>query len=109
MGTYDPEKSEWDNETKDGNILHAMLTFPTQYAFNIVGRTNGDESTTEMYVEDVKNMVSNTAGDSDIKCSTISRGKNFTKITVEATVESAAMITSIYNQLADHELTIMRF
>ena len=41
MGTYDPQNTEIDNESHNGNILNAMLNFPTDYTFNIVGKTSG--------------------------------------------------------------------
>ena len=37
------------------------------------------------------------------------RGKNFTKVQVTARMESAAMINSVYQELANLEMTVMRF
>ena len=47
MGKYDPIQTEMDNENADGNILQAMINFPSLYVFNIVGRTNGIDEITE--------------------------------------------------------------
>lgn len=109
MGNFDPPQSDWDNETTDGNILQAMMAFPSRYTFNIVGRTNGDDEVTQSYISDMKKIVLETSGDDELTCQSIPRGKNFIKIKIDASVESASMITLIYQQLADHELTKMRF
>lgn len=109
MGKYDPVQAETDNETTDGNILQAMLKFPTLYAFNIVGKTNGDDEIAQEYINDIKKIVLDISGDQELQLQSIPRGNNFTKITVEAVVESASMINMIYTQLAEHELTKMRF
>lgn len=109
MGTYDPAQSETDNEAADGNILQAMLNFPTPYVFNIVGKTGGDDEVTEGYVNDVNKTVLDISGDKELQYTITPRGKKFTKISIEAIVESASMITLIYEKLAELELTIMRF
>lgn len=109
MGKYDPAQSDTDNESTDGNILQAMLNFPTPYVFNIVGRTNGDENVKESYINDVNEIVLSSSGDQELQYESVARGKNFIKIRIEAIVESASMITCIYEELAKHELTVMRF
>ena len=106
MGTYDPTQEQMDNENVDGNILSAMLDFPTQYNFNIVGRTSGDNSN---YIEKVKEIVSSMTGSEIIECTVIPRGEKFTKVNVEVVVESAAVVTSIYEELASLEQTVMSF
>ena len=106
MGTYDPTQEQMDNENVDGNILQAMLNFPTQYSFNIVGRTLGDNS---KYIEKVKEIVSSMTGSEIIECTVTPRGEKFTKINVEVVVESAAVITSTYEELGILEQTVMRF
>lgn len=109
MGNYDPVQAETDNEQTDGNILQAMLKFPTLYAFNVVGKTGGNDDVTKEYVNDIKDIVLDVTGDKELQCQCIPRGKKFTKITIEAVVESASMINLIYGQLAEHKLTKMRF
>jgi putative lipoic acid-binding regulatory protein len=109
MGNYDPVQAETDNETTDGNILEALMNFPTMYAFNIVGRTSGDDEVTKKYIDDVNEVVLEISGDKELQFNTVPRGKSFTKITVEASVESSSMITLIYEKLAELELTVMRF
>ena len=109
MGDYDPATVDTDNENTDGNILSALLNFPTRFSFNSVGRTNGDEAFADAYVGKVKDIVGSNSGDENYSCIVKPRGKNFTKITVEAMVESSSMITNIYDQLASLEETVMRF
>ncbi len=74
-----------------------------------MGKTNGNEETTEAYINEIKNIVLRVSGDTDLQLQSTPRGNNFTKIKVEAVVESASMINLIYSQLAEHELTKMRF
>ena len=108
MGTYDPQGD--DNEKQEGNILNALVVFPVRYRFNIVGKTSGDEAVVEKFVAEVKRIVLESTDDTDgIKCQNIPRTKNFTKVTVEAKVESAAMIKTIYDNLEALELAVMRF
>ncbi|CAB9524062.1 expressed unknown protein [Seminavis robusta] len=106
MGVFDPQGD--DDERQDGNILNAMLTFPIQYSFNIVGKTSDD--TAEAFVQQVKDAVMETTGDEDgMQCQITPRGKNYTKVTVQATVQSAAMISGVYKALEGLEMTVMRF
>ena len=106
MGVFDPQGE--DDERQDGNILNAMLTFPIKYSFNVVGKTTGD--TGEKFVEQVKQVVGEATGDDDgMEFQITPRGKNYTKVTVQATVQSAAMISAAYKALEELEMTVMRF
>jgi putative lipoic acid-binding regulatory protein len=108
MGIFDPQGD--DDEQQDGNILNAMLRFPVKYSFNIVGKTSGNDAVAEEFVQQVKDMVIEATGDKDgILCQITPRGKNYTKVTVQATVESVTMITAAYNSLKSLERTVMRF
>ena len=108
MGVFDPQGE--DNERQDGNILNAMLKFPVRYSFNVVGKTSGDEALVEQFVKQVKEIVLESTDDTDgIQCLVTPRTKNFTKVTVEASVERAAMIAVIYDNLEALELVVMRF
>jgi putative lipoic acid-binding regulatory protein len=108
MGIFDPQGE--DDERQAGNILNAMLRFPVKYSFNIVGKTSGNDAVAEEFVQQVKDMIIEATGDMDgIQCQTTPRGKNYTKVTVQATVESVAMITAAYNSLESLERTVMRF
>lgn len=151
MGSYDPVQGDTDTENTDGNILSALLQFPSLYTFNIVGRTGGgdngdDGSVKDAYVRSVRSIVADgcgAAGGGDdgsddgekdptgtgvavvpydaaaeeaagdgagkVVCVVKPRGKNFTKITVEVMVESAAVISSVYEELGALERTVMRF
>jgi putative lipoic acid-binding regulatory protein len=88
----------------------AMLNFPVRYTFNAVGRTGGDEELRDVYVEEVKKLILATSGDEDgLECQVTPRGKNFTKIQCAVEVQSAAMITLIYDNLEKLDRTVMRF
>ncbi|GFH54415.1 hypothetical protein CTEN210_10891 [Chaetoceros tenuissimus] len=109
LGKFDPEIKDNDNESTDGNILNAMLNFPTEFEFNVVGRTKGETELAEEYVENVKQVILSHAGDENIECTVTPRGKSFTKVVAKARVESSTMITNIYEELASMESTVMRF
>ena len=108
MGVFDPQMGA-DDERQSGNILNAMLKFPVQYSFNVVGRTNGDEKLKIEYIDKVKSIVASLSGDDRMKVRVTPRGKNFTRITLKATVESVAIINSIYVALEKSENTIMQY
>jgi len=106
MGVFDPQGEDTDQQ--NGNILNAMLSFPVNYSFNVVGKTMGDQKQVDQFVEKVKAIVLETTGDTDgIETLITPRTKNFTKVSVQANVESAAMIARIYEQLK--EISVMRF
>lgn len=108
MGVFDPQGT--DDERQDGNILNAMLTFPVKYSFNVVGKTNGDNALQEQFIEQVKEVLGGVTGDKDdLECQITPRGKNFTKVIVQAKVESAAMISIAYQELEALDMAIMRF
>lgn len=109
MGTYDPQVGV-DDERQAGNILNAMLNFPTEFKFNAVGRTNGDDSLKEEYVEQVKKIVTSLAGDDeDFQCQVTPRGKSFTRVSIQVRVDSAAVINSIYEDLDKIEMTVFKY
>jgi putative lipoic acid-binding regulatory protein len=109
MGEFDPATKEIDNENSDGMLLNAMLNFPTSYAFNVVGKTYGDDEKASEYSKIVEEIVRKNSGSEDLECVMKPRGKNFTKIVIEVTVESSSMITNIYDELAALDQTVMRF
>jgi putative lipoic acid-binding regulatory protein len=109
MGTYDPPAEE-DNENETGHILNAMLQFPVTYSFNVVGRTSGDEAKKDVFVEQVKAAVTSVSGpDENMSLRITPRGKSFTKVVIQANVESAAMIANIYKELEQLEMSVMQF
>ena len=109
MGTYDPQVGV-DDERQAGNILNAMLHFPTEFKFTAVGRTNGDDGLKEGYVEQVKKIVTSLAGDEeDIRCQVTPRGKSFTRVSIQVQVDSAAVINSIYDELDKIEMTVFKY
>lgn len=108
MGTYDPPVDQ-DNENETGHIFNAMLEFPVTYSFNVVGRTSGDEGKKDVFVEQVKAAVTAISGPDDMTLRITPRGKSFTKVVIEAKVESAVMITNIYKELEQLEMSVMQF
>jgi putative lipoic acid-binding regulatory protein len=110
MGTFDPPLDGVNNhERQNGNLFHAMLSFPTKFTFYVVGKTLGEEEVQTMYVDTVKKLVYETTGDDDMTYHVTPRGKNFVKVIVQANVQSSTMITSIYDDLENLERTVMRF
>ena len=112
MGDYDPSEGMVDNEDQDGKILKALVTFPPQLVFDVVGKINdGDDdcSDSSTYADKVRSIVFDTTGDEDIKCDIIPRGTKFVKVRCEATVESTTMINNIYDELGAMASTVMKF
>ncbi|KAL7471352.1 hypothetical protein ACHAXS_011666 [Conticribra weissflogii] len=106
MGSYDPPAGTTDDENQTGNIMGALLNFPTEYTFSVVGKTTIGED----YAEEVKKVLVTIVGENaDFDLSVIPRGKKFTKVSARITVESASMIASIYNNLDAMESTVMKF
>jgi putative lipoic acid-binding regulatory protein len=108
MGTYDP-KMGLDDEQQFGNIMGALMNFPTQYAFHVVGRTHGNPDDAIKYAEATKEAVISIAGDSKMECVVSPRGKSFTRVSVTVEVESAGMIKTIYDALDEIEATVMKY
>ena len=87
-----------------------MMEFPARYVFNCVGKTSGDEELQTTYLEQVKEVVLETSGDQEgIICKVTPRGRNFTKVQCEVSVESSSMINMIYDDLEKLDMTVMRF
>jgi putative lipoic acid-binding regulatory protein len=109
MGVFDPQTGV-DDEQATGNILNALRTFPLRYTFNCVGRTNGDDTEKEEYAREIKRIVSSLSGDEEgVELQITPRGKNFTRIAVDVTVDSVAIINSIYEALEKNEKTLMQY
>jgi putative lipoic acid-binding regulatory protein len=109
MGDYDPPNETDDTENETGHILNAMLEFPVTYSFNVVGRTSGDEAKKDIFVEQVKAAVTSISGPDGMSLRITPRGKSFTKVVIQANVESAVMITNIYKELEQLEMSVMQF
>jgi len=112
MGNFDPPVAEQDNERENGNILNAMLKFPVDYTFNIVGRTDGRVEQQELFVQQVKDCVLKGSGEVDLDAFIVKvtpRGENFTKVSVDFNVDSAAIIASIYEEFEKLDMVVMQF
>eukprot|EP00565_Helicotheca_tamesis_P002694 CAMPEP_0185730666 /NCGR_PEP_ID=MMETSP1171-20130828/10654_1 /TAXON_ID=374046 /ORGANISM="Helicotheca tamensis, Strain CCMP826" /LENGTH=207 /DNA_ID=CAMNT_0028399769 /DNA_START=112 /DNA_END=732 /DNA_ORIENTATION=- len=104
MGAYDPKPGTSDDEYGSGNILNAMLNFPTTYTFTVVGKTGNDDVLKENYVDMVKKVILDSAGGNDsMECRVTPRGSKFTRVSIAVTVESSAMINGIYDGLEEIE------
>ena len=116
-----------DTERATGSILSALIQFPTLYTFTVVGKTNGNHTLQHEFVAAVQAIVrASTSGSSGSETSRTTatatttaisttdtqvtpRGNNYVKVTIEAPVESASVITLIYQQLAQLERCVMQF
>ena len=105
----DPADAANDNEQDKGNILNAMLRFPLEFTFHVVGRTGGDSNLQNEFVEQVKTIAKTTTSADEVVCKITPRGSKFTKVTLQVQVESADAINSIYDQLGELELSVMHF
>lgn len=97
-----------DNENVDGNILNAMLVFPTEYTFHVVGKTSSDSELQVTFVKDVKSALRPLV-DAPIQYVVTPRGTSFTKVSMTANVESSEAIVAIYEKLASIPLSVMQF
>ncbi len=72
--------------------------------------TSGDEAKKEIFVEQVKAVVTSISGPAqDLSLRITPRGRSFTKVKIQANVESAAMIASIYKEFEQLEMSVMQF
>ena len=108
MGDYDPTEGVADDEDQDGNIMKALVTFPTQHVFDVVGKAAAAADQQE-YADRVKTVVFDTTGDEGIECEVVPRGTKFVKVRCKAVVESTTMINAIYDELGKMESTVMKF
>lgn len=109
LGMYDPiGDPEQDTErSTEHNLAGALLQFPAPFTFTVVGRTGEDNRSA--YTEVVQTIVRQETGDDAMSCEVIPRGSQFTKVTCTATVDSAAVISSVYEALGALEATVMKF
>ena len=110
LGNFDPQTGEDTEADGQGRIISALTNFPSRFEFTVVGRTSGDDDAKEAYIERVKQIVGETSGSaSTLECRLTPRGKNFVRVSVEVTVESPAIIGSIYDELDSLEATVMKY
>jgi len=110
MGTYDLPEGKVDDENQMGNILGAMLTFPTDYTFSVVGRNAETEDPSDNYATNVRTVMESVLGETtNIEMRVTPRGTKFTKVSVKVSVESAALIATIYEELGALKSTVMKF
>jgi hypothetical protein len=108
MGSYDPAPGAIDDENQMGIIIGKMLEFPTVYTFTAVGRTESIPG--DLYANQVKLALSSVLGsDARMELQIVPRGEKFTRISAKVTVDSAYVISSIYEELGALEATVMKF
>lgn len=110
MGTYDLPEGKVDDENQTGNILGQLLNFPTEYTFTVVGKKAETEDPCDNYERKVRAVVESALGEAaNIEMRVTPRGKRFTKVSLKVTVESAAIIAAIYEELGALDATVMKF
>mmetsp|Transcript_18464 Transcript_18464/g.31226 ORF Transcript_18464/g.31226 Transcript_18464/m.31226 type:complete len:194 (-) Transcript_18464:84-665(-) len=110
MGTYDLPEGKVDDENQTGNILGQLLQFPTEYTFTVVGKKAETEDPCDNYERKVRAVVESALGEAaSIEMRVTPRGKRFTKVSLKVTVESAAIIAAIYEELGALDATVMKF
>ena len=107
MGTYDPKFGN-DDEHQVGNIMNALLNYPTNFTFTVVARTTTSAAVVD-YVEATKSIISSISGDSIVDCVVTPRGERFTRLSITVMVESTGMIKAIYDALGMMEATVMKY
>lgn len=110
LGNFDPQIGDDTEADGQGNIISALTNFPARFAFTVVGRTNGDDEAKQNYIEQVKRIVGEASGSANtLECRVTPRGSNFVRVSVEVTVESGAIINTIYDELSNVEATVMKY
>jgi putative lipoic acid-binding regulatory protein len=110
LGNFDPQIGDDTEADGQGNIISALTNFPARFAFTVVGRTNGDDEAKQNYIEQVKRIVGEASGSANtLECRVTPRGSNFVRVSVEVTVESGAIINTIYDELSNLEATVMKY
>ena len=116
MGTYDTPLGVIDDENQTGRIIGAMLNFPTEYTFSVVGKTtltasdNNNRDGSGDYANNVKLALASILGpDAKIELRVVPRGLKFTRVSAKVTVESANIISLIYTELGALDGTVMKF
>jgi len=118
MGTYDTPAGVIDDENQTGRITGSLLNFPTEYTFSVVGKTTtitttittNNDNGGEDYANSVKFALTSILGsDAKIELRVVPRGTKFTRVSAKVTVESANIISSIYEELGALDGTVMKF
>ncbi len=116
MGTYDTPLGIVDDENQTGRIIGAVLNFPTEYTFSVVGKTKLTGSNNNKhdgggdYASNVKLALKSILGpDAKIELRIVPRGLKYTRVSAKVTVENANIISLIYTELGALDGTIMKF
>lgn len=106
MGSYDPPSGTIDDDKQMGNIIGALLQFPTEYTFSVVGKTTDSDDYTQRVTSVFRSVL---GSDAQLETRIVPRGKKFTRVSVKVNVESAPIIENIYAELDALEATVMKF
>ena len=110
LGNFDPQTGEDTEADGQGNIVSALMNFPARFTFTVVGKVSGDDEAKEAYIDQVKRIVGETSGSAHtLELRVTPRGANFVRVSVEVTVESGAIINTIYDELSNVEATVMKY
>lgn len=104
----DPPDINKDTERSPSNILGALMNFPTNHTFTVIGRTNGDVDEQNGFVDGVREATSS-AGTHSFDLNVSQRGINFTKATITLEVSSPEMISEMNARLNAVESSVMQF
>ena len=110
LGNFDPQTGEDTEANGQGNIVSALMNFPARFTFTVVGKVSGDDEAKKAYIDQVKRIVGETSGSAHtLELRVTPRGANFVRVSVEVTVESGAIINTIYDELSNVEATVMKY
>ena len=114
MGNFDPPDASQDTEDTAGNILGAMLQFPTTYTFHAVGKHEVDDDLAQQaFVQAVQAIVRQGAGlrddDTSLQVEVVPRSSRFVKVSITVMVESGSMVSEIYEELGALSDCVMQF
>ena len=113
MGNFDPADASQDTESTSGNIIGAIMNFPTVYTFNVVGKPDANDTVSQnAFVETVQSIVRSGAGlraDATIDTTIVPRGSKYVKVSVSVAVENGTMISEIYDMLGALPESLMQF
>ena len=113
MGAFDPSDPSADTEDNNCNIYNALLQFPVIHTFTVVGRRNisSTDSQTDPFVAAVQALVLEETGELEdrVTIQTTPRGSKFLKVTISVPIQSAQMMSAIYDKLKVLEGCVMQF
>lgn len=120
MGTFDPPTNSSDTENEVGNILNAIVKFPSMQTFSVVGKID-DSYGPDDYRKDVEDVIvatissatdgasSENKNNEHIECVVTPRGSKYVKVSLTLNVDSISTMNTIHARLGEMSQTVMRF